>query len=298
MAPPGRPPLSALFCALSAILLGVLYVASFLFCCRHHAHRPRDDPLHIRARLLAVGAACVLSPLPLLLLLPPQPPLLRQMGVLPECNGVASVAGPLALVGALFAGPLAEAALLRGGAAAWARGLLAAFRAGGSELATLMTLRTYVAAPLFEEWVFRACALPLWLGAGVGAPAAALASAAVFGAAHAHHYWERRRLGASHGEALGVAAVMVAYTGLFGAIEALALLRWGSLLGVAAAHAFANWMGLPRCAFLDGGEPPARRAAIGAAYAAGIAAFAFLCSAGGGRWWERAVAAAPCAARA
>ena len=93
------------------------------------------------------------------------------------------------------------------------------------------------------------------------------------------------------------AAVMVAYTTAFGAIEALAFLRWRSLLGIVAAHAFANWMGLPPFAFFDAkGWGAARRAVVGAAYAVGIAAFGFLCTGAGGEWWARAVAPPPCAA--
>ena len=282
-----------LLCALSAVLLGIFFVASFLFCCRSYAHLPRDAPASVAARLSAVFLVCLLAPAPLLLLLPPQPALLRRMGVALECNGLASFAGPLALVGALFAGPLVEAALLRASGCAGR-----APCAAPPPAAAHLLLRAYVGAPLFEEWVFRACALPLWLGAGVGAPAAALLSAAVFGGAHAHHYWEKRRLGAPHAAALAGAAVMVAYTSAFGAIEALAFLRWGTFGGVAAAHALANWMGLPPFEFLAGGggrAPLWRRAAAGCAYAAGVAAFAFLCTPAGGQWWARAVAPAPCA---
>ena len=290
---------SPLVCALSALLLGVLFVASFLVCCRSFAHLPRDAPASVAARLTAVFLVCLLAPAPLLLLLPPQPPLLRRMGVALECNGVSSFAGPLVLVGALFAGPLVEAALLGGACRRAPAAAAAAAAAAPSPPAVHLLLRAYVAAPLFEEWVFRACALPLWLGAGVGAPAAALLSAAVFGGAHAHHYWEKRRLGAPHAAALAGAAVMVAYTSAFGAIEALAFLRWGSFGGVAAAHALANWMGLPPFAFAAGGRAPLwRRAAAGCAYAAGVAAFAYLCTPAGGRWWARAVAPAPCAATA
>jgi prenyl protein peptidase len=289
-------------CALSAVLLGVLFVASFVCCFRSTAHLPRDAPASIRERLLAICCAAALSPLPLALLLPAPPPLLRHLGASLECNSVAAMAAPLALVTALFAGPLAEAALLRGGAGAWlrsVRGWLSQLQQCDAEQRAreeLIFLRTYVCAPLLEEWVFRACALPLWLAAGAGEPAAALLSAAVFGGAHANHYWAKRREGFPQNEALAASVVMVAYTFAFGLIEALAFLRWRSLLGVVAAHAFCNWMGLPQFAFLSPGAGSApRRTAVGAAYAAGVAAFVLLCTAAGGRWWAAAVAPAPCA---
>jgi prenyl protein peptidase len=70
----------------------------------------------------------------------------------------------------------------------------------------------------------------------------------IFGLAHAHHFYEFR---ITHLHTPIIAAILrsvfqLAYTTLFGAYATFLYLRTGSLLAVILAHAFCNWMGLPR----------------------------------------------------
>ena len=245
--------------------------------------------LQIRFRLLAVTALALLAPLPvsaLLALQRPQPALTtaQQLGAAPSCYTAPLAAlGPLLLTAVLFLGPLVELALRVPAG-------LPPLQVVG--LPVLQLLRALVAAPLLEEWVFRACAAPLWRAAGAGHGLTLFASCASFGVVHAHHFWELRRSGAEFAHACKAVAVQVAYTALFAAIAAHTFQRSGSFLGTAAAHALANAIGLPSLGWLSRGHPLHwARGAIAAGYALGIAAFAWLLGPGGSVLW----AGAPCA---
>ena len=109
----------------------------------------------------------------------------------------------------------------------------------------LRSLRTLFTAPVTEEWVFRACILAVAAARGASATSALAASAAAFGVAHLHHAVELRRAGASLRTAATAVLGQAAFTSAFGALAGFALLRTGSLPGVALMHAGCNWAGLP-----------------------------------------------------
>jgi prenyl protein peptidase len=213
------------------------------------------------------------------------------LGVSARClwgGGLAAAAAAPLATAALLLGPALQAALHGECSLRSARG--AARRACGGGGACARTARTLVVAPAAEEWVFRACVLPVAAARGVPASGALAAAAVAFGAAHLHHASELRRAGASAGAAAAAVAGQAAYTSAFGAVAAFALLRTGSVPGVVAMHALCNWWGLPdvpdALAAHGAGHPlHAWRWPLAAAYAAGIAlsvaAFARMGAAGG-----------------
>ena len=250
---------------------------------------------------MAGFSLAVLAPVAgLLSLRPAALSLAQQLGLAPACYAAPlPAAAPLLLVAALFAGPLLQAALSALAACAAAQrgggcseGWLGAALPQLAGLPPLRLARALVAAPVTEEWVFRACAAPLWRAAGASHAAALAASCACFGAVHAHHYWELLRSGAPPAAAARAVALQVAYTAAFAAIAAHAFQRTGSLAGVAAAHALANALGLPSLGWLGAGHPlHAARGALGAAYLGGIAGFAWLLAGGAPGLWARAACA-------
>ncbi|EGB12715.1 hypothetical protein AURANDRAFT_19189 [Aureococcus anophagefferens] len=109
-----------------------------------------------------------------------------------------------------------------------------------------MSLRNLVVGPLSEEFVFRACMVPLLLDAGLGTARAVCCSPLFFGVAHLHHL--RRRVRDDRApvlEALGQTLFQFAYTTLFGVYTAFVFARTGNLAAAFACHGFCNYMGLP-----------------------------------------------------
>ena len=101
--------------------------------------------------------------------------------------------------------------------------------------------RDLAIAPLAEEAAFRGGLLPLLLLSGWGPVAAALLSAAAFGAAHTHHAAAAWLGGRATGAAAArVAAAHAASTAAFGLVAAVLALRMGCLAGPLAAHIVAN----------------------------------------------------------
>lgn len=166
---------------------------------------------------------------------------------------------PLALTTLLFAGPLVQ--LVVGGRPEWQR---------RTALPPAAALRNWLAAPLVEEFVFRACLISFLLTAGARPAAVVWLSPLLFGAAHLHHAWELcRHKGQARGAAARAVAFQLCYSTVFGWLAALLFVRTRHLAAAVLPHAFCNFMGPP--------APPAaeeRHARlIAAAYAGGIVAF-------------------------
>ena len=203
--------------------------------------------------------------------------LLQQLGLSPSCYTSSPLAalGPLLLVVVLFTGPLLEVV---------ARGALVGPSHWEFEEDPLLAVRAYIVAPLTEEWVFRACSVPLLALSGYSHSTTVALSCALFGLVHAHHVWWHA--GAPWQERVSRVCLQCAYTSLFGGIMAHAYLKSGSFLGVVAAHTFANFMGLPSLHFAL--NPKAvcysLRRGVLAGYALGIAAFLWLLVGDTGIW--------------
>ncbi|GLC37883.1 hypothetical protein PLESTB_001506400 [Pleodorina starrii] len=135
----------------------------------------------------------------------------------------------------------------------------------------LLLIRNLVVAPLAEEFVFRACMVPLLMLEGVRSRVVVLATPLFFGAAHLHHVADLvRHQGFSVRRAALMVGFQMLYTTVFGWLATYLFLRTGHLAAPVAAHAFCNWAGFPP--FGDMAAHP-RGPLLLATTAAGLVAF-------------------------
>lgn len=301
---------------------GGLFVGSLYVIPAEIRRLPRDDPVHVKYRLSVVSFVMTIAPVfawgslhlarsgAALLGAETMP---RQLGISPECFSASSLFLPITAVLLLFAGPLLQVFVDASRYAmdsslqafllpdSWTRQALAAHVASRAEALAdalhlrrqswLLTFRALVFAPVAEEWVFRACVLPVLLGAGAPHASAIFGSAAAFGLAHLHHGYELLRQGHPPAAVAFTVAAQFGYTTLFGCIAAFLLLHTGSIVGVILAHAFCNMMGFPDMSWLQLFMPrsslkadPSRhplytwRWHLLATYLAGVAVFFWFCT--------------------
>lgn len=102
--------------------------------------------------------------------------------------------------------------------------------------------------PTTEELIWRSLIIPLHLSAHVSPTTAVFVTPLYFGIAHVHHFYEFRITHPHTPVVAGVARSLFqfAYTSLFGFFGAFVFVRTASLPAAIVAHAFCNWMGLPR----------------------------------------------------
>ena len=218
----------------------------------------RDSPSVIRARIRAITFSCIASSLITIYILAQldhdgPADILRQLGWWPL--HLISLAKTLLLCSILFAGPLFEAAIIKGRLTHWIRGTY--FR---ETFASWTGWRNYVAGPVSEELVFRSLVIPLHILAHISPSRMVFVTPLYFGIAHIHHFYE---FVLTHPELPLLPAVIrtivqFSYTSVFGFLAAFIFLRTGSLYAVIAAHVFCNWMGLPRFwgrVRVEAGEP-------------------------------------------
>ncbi|EFJ44992.1 hypothetical protein VOLCADRAFT_32069, partial [Volvox carteri f. nagariensis] len=230
--------------------LACLVIAStfvgFLYIWR--GNQRRDDPSTIRRRLFSITLACSVSWLPTYF----WATRLHQARCLRVVGLPRAVLDALFLVSTLFAGPLVYFHGNGVGDRAEGRG------AAGDNVSTaapppswllrlaagdLALWRNLVAAPLAEEFVFRACMVPLL---GVEFWNVVLLIPLFFGAAHLHHAADlMRHQGKSLRGALLVVGFQFLYTTVFGWLATYLFLRTGHLAAPVAAHVFCNWAGFP-----------------------------------------------------
>lgn len=108
----------------------------------------------------------------------------------------------------------------------------------------IIWIRNHVMAPLSEEFVFRACMMPLILQSFPPLTAVFI-TPLFFGVAHLHHIAERVSLGVDWTTALLIGLFQFIYTTLFGFYSAYLFARTGHLIAPLLAHALCNSMGLP-----------------------------------------------------
>lgn len=251
--PPLVAPRAALCCA---IAYTVLYIAPFYVSptLRSTPLVSRDAPRVIQARVRAVGFTCLVCTLITVYVLvtygqaTPRD-VLRLLGVWP--TSPLDVARVAALLAVLFAAPLYERVVVDGDARAWSP---AACKEGLFD--SWVGYRNFVVAPASEELVFRALTISLYLLAKVDPPRIVFLTPLVFGLAHVHHLVEfvqartpdGRRCPAPQDWLIGVlrSLFQFAFTSLFGFFAAFVFLRTGNLFAAILAHAFCNWMGVPR----------------------------------------------------
>eukprot|EP00052_Salpingoeca_macrocollata_P020990 m.178729 g.178729 ORF g.178729 m.178729 type:complete len:262 (+) comp21424_c8_seq2:174-959(+) len=97
--------------------------------------------------------------------------------------------------------------------------------------------RDVLIAPFTEEFVFRACMMPLLLP-HLGVTASVWLCPPIFGLAHIHHYF-------TGGVPIPVVLLQSVYTTVFGWYTAFLFGRTNHVVGIALSHCFCNFMGAP-----------------------------------------------------
>lgn len=165
-------------------------------------------------------------------------------------------------------------------------------------MSSLILFRNLLFAPITEEIAFRALMVPFLLysypnphpdhtpllqHSDTDPTHVALLCPLMFTVAHVHHLYEKLRNGTPLGAALAGTLLQVSYTGVFGFIATLLLMRTGRLLSPITSHVICNAMGLPNAGFMlpagHGNEYSflyARRWPLLALHAAGLIVFALL----------------------
>ncbi|KAF4544506.1 Prenyl proteinase rce1 [Lasiodiplodia theobromae] len=245
--------------ALLSVLFTVIYVVPFYL---SKTTRPsqtlhRDAPSVIRARIRAVTTSCIICTLITLYILAQSAhdsflDALHHLGWWPI--SVVDIVKVLLLLCVLFAGPLFENGIVDGDWRDWVKGTHI-----NETFSSWIGWRNFVAGPTTEELIWRSLMIPLHLSAHVSPTTTVFVTPLYFGIAHVHHFYEFRITHPHTPVVTGIARSLFqfTYTSLFGFFAAFVFVRTASLPAVVVAHAFCNWMGLPR---LWGRVRPARSA--------------------------------------
>lgn len=152
---------------------------------------------------------------------------------------------PIGLTALLFLGPLAM------GGIDWGfpddNGQAADFpRPRPQRRSWAMDVRDLMAAPLTEEFVFRACMVPLLLHRGSAVTTVVAVSPLFFGIAHLHHLYDLVTFQEmAFSRAMQQVVGQMLYTTIFGAYATWLLIRTGNLGAPIIVHLFCNVLGFP-----------------------------------------------------
>lgn len=272
-----------------SFVCGCLFVASLYAIPAWVRSQPRNDPVHVKYRIAVVSIVMLVVPFITWLSLNAGSStadgatlsgreLLTQLGIAPACFSTNSVLFPVIAVVLLFAGPLLQIGIEASRLAlaptflsfvmprSWAPASVAAHVVSRTDCfaealhlrqqTPLLNFRALVFAPVAEEWVFRACVLPVFVASGASPAAAIFGSAASFGLAHVHHGYELLRSGHPPAAVALSVAAQFGYTTLFGCIAAFLLLYSGNIAGVVLSHSFCNMMGFPDLSWMQCFQTP------------------------------------------
>lgn len=228
-----------LSCLCTIVYVAVLYL--------HPSARPtlfvtKDHPSVIRSRILLVCLASVIAGC-----------ITVRIGKAEEESWLSSalrilalrwnshdICSSLLLVVTLFAGPLYEYLVAE-------RGIFELHKDIMFTTNSWVGFRNYIIGPLTEEFVFRACIIPLNIYSGQATGRIILLTPLYFGIAHIHHIYEKTvTKSASLGTACAISMMQFGYTTIFGWLAAFLFVRTGSLWACVLVHSFCNSMGLPR----------------------------------------------------
>ncbi|KAL5008582.1 hypothetical protein ScPMuIL_014163 [Solemya velum] len=257
---------------LLCLLFAVIYVGS-LYVWLNSVTKNRDHPETIKQRFMSVGLISVIVP-PLLWLFGTTSSsekahsIFEWLGI--RFSGVlAAFILPLLLTMILFTGPLALH---------YMDGVFRLYlepKYWTTSFQNLIWIRNHIAAPFSEEFIFRACMLPV-LVPTVGPGWAVFLCPLFFGVAHFHHMIERVVQGQHEvADALKQSVFQLFYTTVFGAYSAFLFLRTGHLMAPVIAHAFCNHMGFPAFNEIMGFQQSVRHRII-ACFVVGLVSWWFL----------------------
>ncbi|CAH0400561.1 unnamed protein product [Chilo suppressalis] len=217
----------------------------------------RDHPSVIKRRFFSVTCIMLVAPFYTNYFLSDETlskgDLLAQLGIRASGLVAASIL-PLILTAVLFLGPLTMQFL----SGTWK--LYAEPLYWISSWQDLIWVRNHFMAPLSEEWVFRACMMPMLLQC-LKPMTAVFMGPVLFGIAHFHHLFERINTGYNFQTALMISLFQFAYTSLFGAYSAYLFVRTGHVVAPLLAHIFCNHMGFPNFGEVNQ-YPPTQRILI------------------------------------
>lgn len=271
-----------------SVFLATIFVLS-LYLWRYDILLDKDNPKVIKRRLISVSVVCVLSCVLLQFFVdfepdnPDSPDLvdresagyLQREEVLWKVglrwNGLGyATCFPLLIMMTLYLGPL-FACLLHEDAIETMWGRSKSFIREHPWL----FWRNIIWAPLFEEFVFRACVCTLLISGGWSFGFTMVGSPLLFGLAHMHHLINHvRARGMSVGNGTLLVLFQLFYTTLFGSIVSYFYLRTGHVMACFLPHAFCNTMGFPNLSFVHASHPLyPKRWAIGFMYVVGIFLF-------------------------
>jgi len=231
---------------------------------------PRDHPKTIRQRFRSVFVISLLAPLYVWLWADGTSDhrvlsLWKYLGIRLENILIATLL-PLILTVILFLGPITllyfsrESVNVKG------------FLEYPTSWVNSISLRNYLVAPLTEEFVYRACLVPM-LFPGFGNVLPVFICPLFFGVAHIHHVIERLQLDENPKDVWFSAIFQFGYTTVFGGYTAFLFLRTGHLIGPVLCHSFCNFMGFPAVDQVPGSKYPRL---ISATFVAGLVLFLLL----------------------
>lgn len=224
------------YALLECFTLAVAYVGSLYI---YPSNLPRDHNTTIKRRMFGVAVVCFLSPILVYILSSPNGngyTLTHWLGM--HSTSFLSIVLPLILTMVLFAGPITLLVVREG-----FNNVIQNF-IDLSAVKDIKWHRTYIVAPFTEEFIFRACMLPV-LVPNFGLKWSIFLAPLFFGVAHFHHKIEQLKQGYDLRVVVLSGMFQMAYTTIFGAYSAFLFLRTGNLIGPVLCHSFCNFMGFP-----------------------------------------------------
>ncbi|XP_067641170.1 CAAX prenyl protease 2 [Eurosta solidaginis] len=232
---PHIPIVTSVSCCL---ILSIIYVASLYIWSSQHN---RDHPATVKRRFFSVFIVMLIAPL---FVYKFSSPALLERASFAELLGLrwqrlfTAILIPYLLTMLLFLGPLCvqmqnESLKTYVDPAFW----LDSFQ-------NILWIRNHVMAPLSEEFVFRACMMPLILQS-FSPLTSVFITPLFFGTAHIHHIGERLSLGMELKTAIVISCFQLTYTTIFGFYSSFLFARTGHFIAPFLVHAFCNHMGLP-----------------------------------------------------
>ncbi|XP_030372792.1 CAAX prenyl protease 2 [Scaptodrosophila lebanonensis] len=249
-------------------ILAVIYVGSLYVWSTKHS---RDHPSTIKRRFASVSFVMLFAPFFVYCFSSPE---LLEREHFPKLLGFRwlglwqAIVIPYLLTALLFLGPIfvnMQTESIR---------IYFDWNYWSGSFSSVVWLRNHVMAPLSEEFVFRACMMPLILQSFTPLTSVFI-TPLFFGVAHMHHIAERLSLGVELSTAVLIGFFQFVYTTLFGFYSAYLFARTGHIVAPFLVHAFCNHMGLPDVQELWQLQFWRRIVAIGL-YIIGFAAWVFL----------------------
>lgn len=256
------------------IFISLAYVLILYTLPRRVKNLRRDDPEHIKYRMIAVCFVTVILTIFCKLLSDqidlPGDTFLTSIGLYlhrPFVNIIVTIV----LMSIFYAGPLIVNASNFVGLSlnfmvkkefpfvGMYRSIREQFLRQYSQEVRLIFLRNLIMAPITEEICFRALMIPFLLSAYCNHAISSqwhpihvtLLAPIFFGLAHVHHFLEKLRNGVSVTTALLITTLQLSYTYIFGVIAGILFIRTGNITSPIVSHMICNYMGLPDLSFMS-----------------------------------------------